>query len=366
MDILLRFLIGPALVVLVGFSALPMAQGQVVTHSSAPSVVAGPSKDEYKARRKTLMDQIKEAEAKATAEIEADPNPGIPRSSGVLVVLVGSGEPGEDGRFHQENDFRYLTGLDQPHAATILRPDLGEETLYLPPRDRSMDRWIGPRLGPGPEAADLVGFARVESTGVFLSDLFRAINDPLTGGRARSVMSVYLLDPSPKPGTLTPSAKLSGFARDGAPSARFKDLAPILHEMRKGKSDAEAALIRRAVAVTADAHREVIRLIRPGLPEYKLEGAIVGAFVAGGAFRPGFPSIVGSGPNSTVPLRQERPDHRGRRPRRRRHRRRVQGVHRRHHPDLPGQRQIFPPPAGDLSTGARRPIGRRRRLQAGR
>ena len=36
------------------------------------------------------------------------------------------------------------------------------------------------------------------------------------------------------------------------------------------------------------------------MPEYRLEGAILGAFVAGGATRAGFPSIVGSGPNSTV------------------------------------------------------------------
>ena len=70
--------------------------------------------------------------------------------------------------------------------------------------------------------------------------------------------------------------------------------------MRKGKSEAEADLLRKAVGVTADAHREVARLIRPGIPEYRLEGAILGAFVSGGATRAGFPSIVGSGPNSTV------------------------------------------------------------------
>ena len=70
--------------------------------------------------------------------------------------------------------------------------------------------------------------------------------------------------------------------------------------MRKVKSEAEAAMLRRAISVTADAQREVIRLIGPGIPEYRLEGAILGAFVAGGGSRAGFPSIVGSGPNSTV------------------------------------------------------------------
>ena len=255
-----------------------------------PATIEGPTKVEYQARRAALMEAIKKAEAG-----------GRHGAGGMVVVLVGGGEPGEDARFRQENDFRYLTGVEQPHASAILRPDTGEETLYLPPRNPAQDRWIGPRLGPGPEAADRTGFARVESTAAFLADLFRAIGDPRTGDRSSaSAAVVYLLDPAPRPPSITPAARLSRFAREGAPSAWFKDVATIVHEMRKGKSEAEATLIRRAVAVTADAHREVARLIRPGVPEYRLEGAILGAFVAGGASRAGFPSIVGSGPNSTV------------------------------------------------------------------
>ena len=265
------------------------------------SATVGPLTQEYKARRLMLIQKIRQAEAVSPASRQQMAAP-----AGFIVVLVGEGGPTEDARFRQENDFRYLTGIEQPHASVILRPDSGEETLYLPPVDRSQERWVGPRLGPGPEATGLTGFARVESSGSFLSDLFRAIGDPRTGGRAASAV-VYLLDPAPRPGSNTPAARLSRFAREGAPSGRFKDIAPIIHEMRKGKSLAEVDLIRRAVGVTADAHREVARLIRPGLPEYRLEGAILGAFTAGGASRAGFPSIVGSGPNSTI-LHYERND----------------------------------------------------------
>ena len=267
--------------------------------ASMPSIEAratlGPSKDEYRGRRRALMEEIKQAEAASGAPRAAQ----APGASGVVVVMVGAGEPGEAEKFRQENDFHYLTGVEVAHASAILWPESGEETLYLPPRDRSQDRWVGPRLGPGPEAAARTGFARVESTSGFLADLFRAIGDPRTGGRP-SGATVYLVDPAPRPGSSTAASRLSRFLREGAPSARFKDVATSIHEMRKTKSDAEADLIRRAVAVTADAQREVIRTIRPGVPEYRLEGAILGAFVAGGASRAGFPSIVGSGPNSTV------------------------------------------------------------------
>jgi Xaa-Pro aminopeptidase len=276
--------------------------------SKAPSepsaAIVGPSKEEYRKRRQDLMAKIKIAEAGAgrARALMVRSNvggPGNPAASEIVVVLVGSGEPGEDARFRQENDFWYLTGVEQPHASMILWPDSGEETLYLPPHDKSMDRWIGPRLGPGPDAANATGFAKVESTAGFLADLFRSIGDTGVGGRFGGA-SVYLLEPTPRADSSTVSARISRFVREGAPSARYKDVAPLVHEMRKKKSEAEAALIRRAVGVTADAQREVIRLIRPGVPEYRLEGAIMGAFVAGGATRAGFPSIVGSGPNSTV------------------------------------------------------------------
>ena len=272
--------------------------------ASKPSVVEGPSKEEYRSRRKTLMEKLKQAETEARALRRASNRGGggpplPPGASRVLVVLVGAAEAGEDSKFHQDNDFAYLSGVHEPNASMILWPETGDEALYLPPTDKSQDRWIGPRLAPGPDAANRTGFTRVESSESFLGDLFRAIGDPWHGGRSRAAV-VYMLEPGSATGSTTPAARLSRFVREGAPAERFKNAAIVLHEMRKTKSDAEANLIRRAVAVTNDAQREVMRLIRPGIPEYRLEGAILGAFVAGGASRAGFPSIVGSGPNSTV------------------------------------------------------------------
>jgi Xaa-Pro aminopeptidase len=296
-----RSLIVPAVIGLLFGSGHSRALADDGKAAPNPSVTVGPSKEEYRERRIALMKRIK-ASAAASAPLRGAlrrAGGGPPGSSGVVVVMVGEGASGDDAKFRQENNFSYLTGIESPDASLVLWPDSGEETLYLPPRDQSQDRWVGPRLGPGPEAVDKTGFARVESTGGFLADLFRAIGDPRTSGRAQAA-TVYLLEPTPKPNSTTTASRIARFVREGAPSARFVDLAPLVHEMRKNKSDAEAALVRRAVEVTADAQREVVGKIRPGLPEYRLEGAILGAFVAGGAMRAGFPSIVGSGPNSTV------------------------------------------------------------------
>ena len=145
--------------------ASPASRGEDV-----PRRLVGPSREEYKQRRRALMGEIKQSEAGSSelrAAIRREGRGDSPpkTSAGVVVVLVGAGEPGDDARFRQENDFHYLTGVDQPFATLILRPESGEEALYLPPRDRSQDRWVGSRLGPGPEASAATGFDRVESSG---------------------------------------------------------------------------------------------------------------------------------------------------------------------------------------------------------
>jgi Xaa-Pro aminopeptidase len=74
---------------------------------------------------------------------------------------------------------------------------------------------------------------------------------------------------------------------------------PIVDSLRRRKSAAEQALLRRAIDVTVRAHKEALRATRPGMWEYQLEALIEGVFRRAGCEGPAFPSIVGSGPNST-------------------------------------------------------------------
>jgi len=57
---------------------------------------------------------------------------------------------------------------------------------------------------------------------------------------------------------------------------------------------------RKAVEITVRAQFAVMHMIRPGLREGDLKRAVREAFAAGGASGTCFPSIIGSGPNSTV------------------------------------------------------------------
>ena len=262
-----------------GVRAQDAAPSQGGTNASA-RLLEQPAAD-YKARRALLMERIKAAEGTAG---------GTP-----VVVLAGESEEGDDGRYRQVNPFAYLTGVETPKGTLILKPGEMKETLYLPVRNPSMEAWTGPKLGPGSEGIAATGFDRVEPSASFEADLKAAVADT---GKGPGV--VYLLTPNPGVNASGPAPALARKVKDLVPDAKTKNVAPILGELRKIKSEAEIALLRKAIALTGDAQAEVIRLVAPGVPEYRLEGAILGAFIGGGGMRAGFPSIVGSGLNSTV------------------------------------------------------------------
>jgi Xaa-Pro aminopeptidase len=70
--------------------------------------------------------------------------------------------------------------------------------------------------------------------------------------------------------------------------------------MRRIKSDEEIKLIERAVEITAEAHVEAMRVVKPGMKEYEIEALIEYIFRRHGAAAPAYGSIVGAGNNATV------------------------------------------------------------------
>jgi Xaa-Pro aminopeptidase len=217
-----------------------------------------------------------------------------------IVVLRGADGRELEGKFRQTNDFAYLTGLEAPSAFLVMTSEPKRETIYLPPVNpfRVTLEEDGP--APGEATAKRLGIARVESSEKLLGELFTAIADPFVRARSQKEPLVYALGVNSR-NQETPEGRLLTFLREGARNTEFRELGVILAPLRKAKSPGEIESIRKAIAVTVDAQEEVIRSIRPGIREFTLAGKILGTFVSGGAMRAGFPSIVGSGPNSTIP-----------------------------------------------------------------
>jgi Xaa-Pro aminopeptidase len=70
--------------------------------------------------------------------------------------------------------------------------------------------------------------------------------------------------------------------------------------MRLIKDADEIARMRKAIDISAAGHVAAMQAARPGMWEYEIEAVLEAAFRRNGADRVGYPSIVGSGPNSTT------------------------------------------------------------------
>jgi Xaa-Pro aminopeptidase len=73
------------------------------------------------------------------------------------------------------------------------------------------------------------------------------------------------------------------------------DTAPVLHELRLIKSPAEIEVMRRAAAITAEAHLAAMRAARPGVRENEIEALIEYTFRRRGATAPAYGTIVAGG-----------------------------------------------------------------------
>ena len=70
--------------------------------------------------------------------------------------------------------------------------------------------------------------------------------------------------------------------------------------LRSTKDAGEIELLRKAANASIKAQEAAILAIRPGVNERAISGVITGTLLANGCERPSYPSIVGSGLNSTV------------------------------------------------------------------
>ena len=180
----------------------------------------------------------------------------------------------QDNDFRQDNTFYYFTELETQDAFLLMTargPDSIETVLFLAPRVPSQERWTGLRLGPDSVAVRLSGIAKVL---------------PIDSLEAR-------LRVAPEP-VYTPHVQ------SGTDVVRHNDLKPIVDSMRVVKDADEVARLRRAVDISVAGHVAAMRAARPGMYEYQLEAVLEEGFRSNGADRVGYPSIVGSGPNSTT------------------------------------------------------------------
>jgi Xaa-Pro aminopeptidase len=83
-------------------------------------------------------------------------------------------------------------------------------------------------------------------------------------------------------------------------NTQIRNLGQLVDELRVIKGSREVDLIQKACNITSRALLNVMKECDPGMFEFEIEAIIYATLLQYGAARPGFPPIVGSGPNSTI------------------------------------------------------------------
>lgn len=210
-----------------------------------------------------------------------------------VFVARGAEEPVQDYMsFFQSPGFQYLTGYREANAALVMhkRGAAVKWTLFVAEKHPAREVWSGRRFGP--EAAG-------RATGIPARPLaeFRPTLDSLL--RAERRLHV-LTDLAESGDTLNNDDRFVDDLRQSHPGVEIAGANDVVSTLRGKKSAAEMDLIRRAAAISMEAHAEAARAVEPGMNEFEIQALIEYTFRRYGADRPSYASIVGSGLNSTV------------------------------------------------------------------
>ena len=219
-----------------------------------------------------------------------------------------------DYEYRQDSNLLYLTGIDQEDTILVLMPgnQTRKEILFIRDADPRREHWNGHSLTTA-EATAQSGIETVMRLGEFEPFIAAMLSsrpvggspqeygrffDALAADRARlAVLLERQADLSAPPG---PAAAFAAKLRERFFGFTVKDATPILHGLRQIKTAFEQQMMRKTVAISADAHRAGMKAAAPGKFEYEVEAAIEEVYLRNGAMSWGYPSIVGSGPNATI------------------------------------------------------------------
>jgi Xaa-Pro aminopeptidase len=204
--------------------------------------------------------------------------------------------------YRQESNFHYLTGCDEPKSYLLLCPEgiqidsvtKAKEVFFLRQKTRSA---AGESLGLEGAKSEL-GFSSVLQGSELLSFAKRALGGKKILYYFPSVPDV-VYDPLMEKRSIL-SREVKTELQAAIPGLEIKNLYGQMAELRSVKSLAEIALLQKAIDATITSHVEAMKSCEPGMFEYELQAVIEYCFTKNGAEYQGFPSIVGSGPNSCI------------------------------------------------------------------
>ncbi|MEC4720210.1 Xaa-Pro aminopeptidase [Noviherbaspirillum sp. CPCC 100848] len=203
-----------------------------------------------------------------------------------------------DYPYRHDSYFYYLSGFTEPEAVIVLvagaKGQKDQSILFCREKNLEREIWDGYRYGP--EAAR-------ETFGFDAAHPISALDAELPKLMANAPAMFYALGSDSKLDAQVQQwlQAVRMQARAGVtPPTAAHDVRVLLDDMRLFKDAEEIAIMKKAAAISAEAHRRAMQISRPGLREYHLEAELLHEFRRNGSQFPAYGSIVATGANACV------------------------------------------------------------------
>lgn len=194
--------------------------------------------------------------------------------------------------FVQNSDLFWLSGINQEDTMVILFPDNPDpkfrEVLVLVRPDELKEKWNGHQLR-NDEAEAISAMKSI----VFLDAL-----DGLLQQWIHLADTIYLnTNENDRKANMVPvrDYRYAKAMRERYPLHNYKRSAKIMREVRAIKTDLEIEVVQKAIDITDNTFRRLLKFIKPGVMEYEIDAEIWHSFLSQRATGPGYGSIIASG-----------------------------------------------------------------------
>jgi len=213
-----------------------------------------------------------------------------------IAILVSNSEVPSNGdaiyKFKQNSNLYWLSGITQEDSMVILFPDNPDpkyrEILVLVRPNELKEKWDGRRLRAG-EARDMSGIKTI----VWL-DTLEALMQPWI----HLADSIYLdSNENDRKASLlkTRDYLFIDEMKSRYPLHQYERAARIFKELRAIKTQAEIDVIQKAIDITENTFRRILKFVQPDVMEYEIEAEIVHSFLSQRATGEAYGSIIAGG-----------------------------------------------------------------------
>ena len=195
-------------------------------------------------------------------------------------------------RFKQNSDLFWLTGIEQEDSMLILYPDNPDtkykEVLVLVRPNELKEKWDGHRL----RAEEAVAISGIKN--IIWLDVLDGMLQPWI----HFSDTIYLnTNENDRKANWVPvrDYRYAALMKERYPLHNYRRSASIMKELRAIKTGLEVEVMQKAIDITDNTFRRLLKFIKPGVMEYEIEAEIYHSFLSQRATGAAYGSIIASG-----------------------------------------------------------------------